>query len=235
MSQGTESEPGGQSGAGLRPVNELFGKAKPNVARGASQIKGAVDPRKGWTPERRQSFAAKRSATAARKRAEAGKLERSGEERPILAVKGQPEPPEPAPAPTAKDIEGWAGLIYLGHALGASIVNIPELRLDKSEANELSAASMNVMRHYGSSILSEKTQDWLKFGMVAAATYGPKMARMRERVREAKAKKPWPPAGMNTAGGFERDPAPAAPPTATMTMGELHDKLEDDPDYLAGE
>lgn len=203
MSERNESAEPGQ----LKPIGELLGAAKSNAASGVAQIKGAVNPASGWSAERKRSFARKRRETADRKRREAGREPvAGGPEETILEVKGKPEPEPPAPQPTAKDIEGWAGLIFLGHALGASLVKIPELRLDKGEANELSAASMNVMRHYGTAILSEKTQDWLKFGMVAAAVYGPKWARAGERVRAAKASRAakGPPPGMNAAGGFER-------------------------------
>lgn len=77
-------------------------------------------------------------------------------------------------------------MIYLGHVLLSQAVHAPEFRLDPKEAKELSAASMNVMRHYGSSILSEKTQDWIKFGMVACAVYVPRLGKMNERKRASK-------------------------------------------------
>src|SRR5208337_4601301 len=118
------------SADGLRSIGELLRAAKPVAAGGTSQVKG-IDPakRSGWTRERRE--------TADRKRRDEGKPP-IGSEAPILAVKGEPERAQPAPPPTAKDIEGWAGLMYLGHALGAGLVNIPELRLERGEAQELS-------------------------------------------------------------------------------------------------
>jgi len=202
MSEGNTTA---QTGEQLRPIRELLGEHERNVASGASQIEGAVNPASGWSNERRESFARKRRETAERKRAEKGLgpgTYRTKET--ILEVKGEPEPEKQAPPPTQKDIEGWAGMIYLSHALFAPMINLPEFRLDKTEAQELSVASMNVMRHYGTAILSEKTQDMIKLGMVMSAIYIPKMARVNTRKREAKAKKTQTPPGMNAAGGFER-------------------------------
>ena len=201
--------------AGLAPIGELLGKAKRNASGGASEIKGAVNPRKYTrSPEAAASFARKRAETAARKRSERGEAE------PILEVKGAPEPEAPAPQPTKKDIEGWGGMIYLGHALMAGMLSVPELGIDRNEAQELSVASMNVMRHYGSAILSEKTQDWIKLAMVMGSVYVPRMAKANSRVRAAKAAKnaAGPQPGRNDLGGFER---PADPIESELPLEEM--------------
>jgi hypothetical protein len=189
--------------ATVRPIGELLGAAKPNVAGATSQAAkkrrgdGPIDPRYAWSDERR----AKRAATDAAKRA--ARAAASGKEETILELKGAPEPEPPAPKPKKEDIEGWAGMLYLGHVLMANMIHMPELRLEKSEADELSIASMNVMRHYSSAILSEKSQDWIKCAMVVGAIYVPKFGMANARVRAERKAKQKPPQGMNDAGGFD--------------------------------
>lgn len=187
--------------AGRRSFGELLGAPKSNASLGASQGKGAtVNPGRGskWTAERR----AKVAATWRKRKAETAGSEDTSET--ILEVKAEPEPKAPAAKPSKEDLEGWAGLIYLGHVLAAGMLRIPELQLDKQTAAELSAASMNVMRHYSSAILSEKTQDWIKLAMVAGAVYIPRVAAAKERATAARLAKKAPVVDM----GFQRPPAP---------------------------
>lgn len=86
---------------------------------------------------------------------------------------------------------------------------MPELQLDKAVSMELSAASMNVMRHYSSAILSEKSQDWIKLAMVAGSIYVPRFGAARERVAAVKRSRMKPP-----DAGFQRPPSPPEVETA---------------------
>jgi|SRR5271166_830263 len=212
---------------GTKPtIAKLFGGAKPNVAGGASKDKrhdAPIDPAKsaGGRYKNRKPYGPRAPKPA---KDAAGPAEET-----ILSVKAPPPPPPPAPIPKAEDVEGWAGLLYLGHALGAGLLKIPELALAKGDAKELAVASMNVMRHYQSSILSEKTQDWIKLAMVAGAIYVPRMSASAARVRTSKAAK-GPPPGMNAAGGFDRPSAPSPGNLAdcpTAVGAEAFDRPED--------
>jgi hypothetical protein len=198
----TDTDQGSFEGFASRPIGELLGATKPNASGATSQAskrrrgEGPINPRYIWSDERR----AKRAATDAAKRA--ARLAASGKEETILELKDAPAPDAPAPKPKKEDIEGWAGMLYLGHALMANMIHMPELRLEKSEADELSIASMNVMRHYSTAILSEKSQDWIKCAMVVGAIYVPKFGVANARVRAERKAKQKPPQGMNVAGGF---------------------------------
>ena len=103
------------------------------------------------------------------------------------------------------------------------MLKVPELGISKVEADQLSIASMNVMRHYSNTILSEKSQDWIKFAMVAGAVYVPRVAAAKTRVKAARdAKKTGTvPPGQNTMGGFERPPEPAQPDADDIENAEL--------------
>src|SRR5208282_478382 len=76
--------------APTRPVTELFGKGKSNVAGASSKSGKTVDPRYVWSAERR----AKQTATFARRRAE--KAGNAADQETILDLKGPPEPEQPA-------------------------------------------------------------------------------------------------------------------------------------------
>jgi hypothetical protein len=97
-------------------------------------------------------------------------------------------------------------MIYLGHALISQMLAIPEIHagMSSQKAKELGAASANVARHYSSTILSEKTQDWIKLIMVAGATYVPIAVAVGARKRAEATAKATPPKGMNVEGGFMR-------------------------------
>lgn len=187
-------------------VGQLFGKTKPDVARGTPKGKRPqpVNPRLAWGAERRARF----NETWAKKRAD--KAGQASEESPVLGIEpeGEPKPVKPAPKPSKDDVEGWAGLLFLGYVLAGGLLKIPELRLERNEAEQLSIASMNVMRHYSNTILSEKSQDWIKFGMVASAIHVPMFAKIKMRKQAMKKAAQTPPEGMNPAGGFERPENP---------------------------
>ena len=185
-----------------RPLGELLRSAKPVAAKNAPGRKRKkpgepIDPRYAWSDERRAAAKARRFKAI---------LGEGSEADTILEVKEPPEPAKPAAKPKQEDIDGFAGIIYLGHALLAQMWQIPELHqgMDPQKSKELSVATMNVLRHYSSGLLSEKTQDWIKLGMVAGATYVPIFATAGARVRAEKATKAkTPPAGMNMAGGYQ--------------------------------
>ena len=192
-----------KSGAGS--IRELLGKAKRHAPERAAKDKGRkpVDPRLAWGAERRAKF----NATWARKRAEAsgGASETTGKEESILELKDAPEPEKPAPV-TKADQEGWAGILLLGHALAAAMLKIPEIssEFDTQKAATLGTASANVARWYSNAVLSEKSQDWIKLGMVAGAIYVPMFKKVKARARAAKEANQMPPPGQNDLGGFER-------------------------------
>jgi len=200
---------GDESGPERRSrIGELFGKTKPNAAGSSSENRnGPIDPRAAWGPEPAGPVAPKKRGRKSNAERAAQAAEAAGEET-LLSVKAPPPPPPPAPKPKAEDVEGWAGLLYLGHAVAANLIKIPELALDPQASKELSVASMNVMRHYSNTILSEKTQDWIKLAMVSSQVYLPRLAAAGARKRAEKAAKgATPPPGMNAAGGFD-NPSP---------------------------
>jgi hypothetical protein len=72
------------------------------------------------------------------------------------------------------------------------------------------------MRHYSSTILSEKSQDWIKFGMVAGMIYVPRASAMSARAKAARAAKA---AKMGPTGGIKMPEAP--PETVTEPQSEF--------------
>jgi len=69
----------------------------------------------------------------------------------------------------------------------AVLARVPELELDKDDAEKLARGITNVGRHYELQA-AQKTIDWTNLAMVAATIYGAKLMLIRHRMREAKAK-----------------------------------------------
>ena len=69
----------------------------------------------------------------------------------------------------------------------AKMAKVPELELDKAEANLLAQAAAKVAEHYDflGGALSERTAAWLGLGQAAALVYGPRII-----ARRASSKKP---------------------------------------------
>lgn len=213
ISQGNDS--GASEGAGTqRSLRDLLGSTKQDASHRAPETEGRID---GGTvnPARKPYVWSEERKARARARAEA---RRAGDDKEtILEVKAAPERAAPAAKPTKEDVDGWAGLIYLGHALVAGMLKMPELQLDKAVSMELSAASMNVMRHYSSAILSEKSQDWIKLAMVAGSIYVPRFGAARERVAAVKRSRMKPP-----DAGFPRPPSPPEVETVPQFNNKDH-------------
>jgi hypothetical protein len=100
--------------------------------------------------------------------------------------------------------------------MAASALKIPELRLSERDSKELSVASMNVLRHYSPTILSEKSQDWIKFGMVASMIYVPRASAASARAKAARAAKA---AKANQTGGIKMPEPP--PETVSESAPEF--------------
>lgn len=92
------------------------------------------------------------------------------------------------------------------HFMGAKVLKVPEMQIDQPTAENLSAASLNFLRHFVPvGEISEFAQDTVAFATVLGATYLPmtKAAAERKAREKAAAKAAPPPPGMNSAGGFE--------------------------------
>lgn len=66
------------------------------------------------------------------------------------------------------------------HTMLAALTSVPELELDKSEAEKLGAGIVNVSRHYDIGA-TQKTIDWTNLIMVVGAVYGTRLAAVRMR------------------------------------------------------
>ncbi len=61
------------------------------------------------------------------------------------------------------------------HAILASVLQVPELKLEEEECSKLGSALQNVLSQYDV-VVSPKAQAWIGAAMVAGAVYGPHIA-----------------------------------------------------------
>lgn len=62
-------------------------------------------------------------------------------------------------------------LLYSVHLMGANLMDLPELKLEKSEASELAAALKEVQKHYPTVAVDPKKMALLNFTAVASGIY----------------------------------------------------------------
>jgi hypothetical protein len=110
---------------------------------------------------------------------------------------------------TQESISRFGEAIMLVHIMAAQSIRLDSLVLSKKRAEELSAALQNVGRWYGTTtVLSEKSWDWINLVIVAGATYGPVYSEFSAKVHAAKVARAAASAPMtqtvNSAGGFDR-------------------------------
>jgi hypothetical protein len=227
--QGGGEGVGGTELDGGNPGLEFLSRsAKQDASRNADKGKGSagpasVDPANAWGKRKggwpkgkpRPNRSSKSPAEAATEEID-------------LQVKGPPDPPRPAPKPSNELVNGWAGVLYLGHICAAAITRTPELTLSTGEAEKVSIASINVLRHFAPlGVISEKMQDISAAVMVAGAIYVPRMqaASVRKAAAKAASKTAPPPPGMNAAGGYEQ---PASPTKANEPLVEDWQPNSDD-------
>ena len=70
--------------------------------------------------------------------------------------------------------------MFSGHMMLASLVKAQEFALDDGEAKALALATINVSRHYGTTI-SAKSMDWANLIMVVGTVYGTRLMTIKMR------------------------------------------------------
>lgn len=118
-----------------------------------------------------------------------GPAEGPAENGPVLEIKPKPRKKASPSGPSKEEVSRFAEALILMHAFVASSARLPEMMIGGAEAEALSAAIQNVGRWYGaSSVVSEKQWDWINLGICLAGTYGPRVSKIVERTKAAKAK-----------------------------------------------
>lgn len=79
-----------------------------------------------------------------------------------------------------------SGILYSLHLMGAAILNVKELQLDKEEAKNLGDAVARVNSLYDGLILSEKQLAWVNLAMVGGTIYGPRFVAYSQRMKNEK-------------------------------------------------
>jgi hypothetical protein len=188
-----------------RPLGELLRTAKSDASRQASE-NGKIRTRQVWSADRRRRHAEGTARAAAAKRA--AKTGESGTEETILEVKSD-VPPEKPKSVSKDDVSRFAEALILMHVFVAGAIKTDKVIISRVKAENLSSALQNVGRWYGATtIISERSWDWINLGIVSMGTYGPMWAEVRAEILARKAKPVQPPPGINPAGGFERAPQP---------------------------
>jgi hypothetical protein len=89
-------------------------------------------------------------------------------------------------------------LLLSVHQMGAAVLSVPELQLDKSEASQLAQAISEVAKYYNIEA-DEKTVAWVNLSMCGLTVYGTRALAYHNRMQ---------------AERRQRIPAPAAAPAA---------------------
>jgi len=90
---------------------------------------------------------------------------------------------------TPDSIIDLATLLLSIHQLGAAIVDIKELELDKTEAQQYADALKQLMAHYPRKF-NPKAVAWLNFMVVVGGIYGTRFTAYRMRIKEENKDKP---------------------------------------------
>lgn len=196
---------GSDAANGRDKISQLFGSPKRNAVKRASKHEGieTLDPKQLKRREYRKQWYQKRKAAAAR----SSGADNSEEEGNILQVaepivkKTKPATPQEVDSSSVKQI---AELLFVGHMVGSRFIRVEELSLTRDESQELSVALANVMRWYDITPMAEKTKDWLFLFGAGAMIYGPKLGKIKDRVKKAKEVK----IAVNPTGGIQRAEAP---------------------------
>ncbi len=117
------------------------------------------------------------------------------------AVSGQPKAQETG----SLNLNGIEKILYSVHAMGAAILQVPELNLDQSEAKKLAASIEAVNAQYKFD-MDPKKAAWLDLATTAGIIYGPRCVSFY--IRKTQQQKPMP---------FVRH---AAPPPAGDTINQ---------------
>lgn len=85
------------------------------------------------------------------------------------------EKPKRTRAPNKKkDVSGLTSALVNVHALLAGMTQIPEIAIDREQAEVLASAASEVMQHYDFGMNPEQ-QAWVNLMMVAGSIYGSKV------------------------------------------------------------
>lgn len=69
-----------------------------------------------------------------------------------------------------------SGVLYSTHLMLAAMLKIEELKIEQTEAKELSDAIVRVNELYGGIVIPEKALAWINLGIVGMKVYGPRFA-----------------------------------------------------------
>jgi hypothetical protein len=87
---------------------------------------------------------------------------------------------------TKLDLQGVEALLLSIHYSLAALTKTPELALDPEEAANIARAAGNVARHYDIPEMPAKMIDWANLAICCAATYGPRVMAINERMKAAR-------------------------------------------------
>lgn len=104
----------------------------------------------------------------------------------------------------------------VAHNALASVTSIPELAMDKDEADTLGKALGEVLSHYDVSFLDDKTTAWINLGQTLFGLYGTRL--MAARLRKAAERQEALQRASDEARTVSAAPSPSAPSYTPTTF-----------------
>jgi hypothetical protein len=117
---------------------------------------------------------------------------------------------------TAPDLSDLKSLIFSFHQALSAVV--PEMELDKEEAQRFADATQNLMKHYDHKV-NPKVMAWMQFSSVLGGLYGPRAVAIWKRTEPVRVER-------------AAEPAPAAPRAQERQRGPVKPLSQTSPSEL---